>query len=130
MLVFMKNHYKWFFWYVSAGDPAISGAQLLPLGYQRAYVPIIGFVGGGRIGFLLQQWINLLKIKRGGHSVSCYSHRSHHARHHEFRNQCPSSISDLVAFFFGSEMVKYCYELFSGFRDFSGLIRNQNVLCS
>ena len=61
MLVFMTNHYKWFFLCVSAGDPAISGAQLLPLGYQRAYVHIVGFVGGGRIGFLLQQWINPLK---------------------------------------------------------------------
>ena len=27
---------------------------------------IIGFVGGGRIGFLLQQWINLLKYNEAG----------------------------------------------------------------
>jgi hypothetical protein len=53
MLVFMTNHYKWFFLCVSAGDPAISGAQILQLGYQRAYDPIIGFVGGEGIGFLL-----------------------------------------------------------------------------
>ena len=65
MLVFMTNHYKWFF-FVSAGDPAISGAQLLPLGYQRAYVHIVGFVGGGRIGFLIQKWINPLKYNEMG----------------------------------------------------------------
>ena len=27
---------------------------------------IIGFVGGGGIGFLLQQWINLLKYNEAG----------------------------------------------------------------
>ena len=52
--------------FISAGDLAISGAQLLPIGYQRAYVPIIGFVGGGGIGFLLQQWINPLKYNEAG----------------------------------------------------------------
>ena len=51
---------------MSAGDPPISGAQLLPLGYQPAYVHIVGFVGGGRIGCLLQQWINPLKYNEAG----------------------------------------------------------------
>ena len=51
---------------VSAGDPAISGAQILPLGYQHAYVPIISFVGGGENGFLLQQWINPVKYNEAG----------------------------------------------------------------
>jgi hypothetical protein len=55
-----------FFGCFSAGDPVISGAQLLPLGYQRAYVPIIGFFGGGGISFLLQQWINPLKFNEAG----------------------------------------------------------------
>jgi hypothetical protein len=68
MLVFMTNHYKWFFLCVSAGDPAIFGAQLLPFGYQRAYVTITGFVGGGKNGFLLQQWINPLKYNEAGTS--------------------------------------------------------------
>ena len=66
MLVFMTNYYKWFFWFVTAGDPALSGAQILPLGHQRAYDPIIGFVGGEGIGFLLQQWINPLKYNEAG----------------------------------------------------------------
>ena len=123
MLVFMTNHYKWFFWCVSAGDPAISGAQLLPLGYQRAYVPIIGFVGGEGIGFLLQQWINPLKYNEAGTAFLAIAIEV-------ITLDILSSKSDLVAFFVGSEVVEYCYELFSGFRDFSGLIRNQNVLCS
>ena len=123
MLVFMTNHDKWFFRCVSAGDPALSGAQILPLEYQRAYVPIIGFVGGGGIGFLLQQWINPLKYNEAGTAFLAIAIEV-------ITLDILSSKSDLVAFFVGSEVVEYCYELFSGFRDFSGLIRNQNVLCS
>ena len=119
----MTNHYKWFFWCVTAGDPALSGAQILPLGYQRAYVPIIGFVGGGGIGFLLQQWINPLKYNEAGTVFFAIAIEV-------ITLDILSSKSDLVAFFVGSEVVEYCYELFSGFRDISGLIRNQNVLCS
>jgi hypothetical protein len=123
MLVFMTNHYKWFFWCVTAGDPALSGAQILPLGYQRAYDPIIGFFGGEGIGFLLQQWINPLKYNEAGTVFFAIAIEV-------ITLDILSSKSDLVAFFVGSEVVEYCYELFSGFRDISGLIRNQNVLCS
>ena len=119
----MTNHYKWFFWCVTVGDPALSGAQILPLEYQRAYDPIIGFVGGEGIGFLLQQWINPLKYNEAGTAFLAIAIEV-------ITLDILSSKSDLVAFFVGSEVVEYCYELFSGFRDFSGLIRNQNVLCS
>jgi hypothetical protein len=72
----------------------------------------------------------LSQIQRGGQSLTSHGHRSHHARHPELKNPRLRSISDLVTFFVGSEVVEYCYELFAGFRYFSGLIRNQDVLCS
>ena len=45
--------------------------QFLALGFYRWDInvrmsTIIGFVGGGGIGFLLQQWINLLKYNEAG----------------------------------------------------------------
>jgi len=30
---------------------------------------VIGFVGGGGIGFILQQWINLLRYRQAGTAV-------------------------------------------------------------
>ena len=45
--------------------------QFLALGFYRWDInvrmsTIIGFVGGGGIGFLLQQWINLLQYNKAG----------------------------------------------------------------